>query len=473
MRISVKTIGIYCASLAGMQEAFLHHLWRTKKVGPQFTSTAGHNIHVQKYGTLNLIGGPDFNDGLVSIDGQSWAGRIEMHLRSSDWDRHGHTGDPEYDNVILHVVWEHDKEITLPTGQVLPVIALKGTIDPIVLERYLELYSAQQGKFIPCEQHIAGVDDFVVDNWMERMLLERLESRQDRINRYLQHFKGDWEAVLFTLLLRSMGTKVNAESFELLAMSTPIKVIRKLRNNLMDLEALLLGQAGLLEAERSDATYTLWRDNYKRLAHMHDLRPVLVAPRFSGLRPPNFPTIRLSQLAAVYHGNETLFSSLMLSRKLKHMRAFFAHQASSTWDSRFNFPKNAATHTPDAITSSTPKNVVDEQHASIQGAGAPVAVNPKKLTTAFIDLLIINTIVPLQFAYARSQGRDDLERAIEILSEMKAESNTIIKKFNSCRPGMVDNAFKSQAALQLKKEYCSELRCLDCAIGNSILRAGQ
>lgn len=423
-----------------MNEDFLHYVWKFQKFSTtKFFTINSEEIKVLKVGEHNHNAGPDFFNSQVSINGQLWVGNVEIHLKSSDWYAHHHEKDSNYDNVILHVVWQHDTEIFRKDNTAIATLELKPFVDKLLLLKYKKLFSKKQ-KWINCENDFKNVNSFVLENWIDRLYLERLEQKSQLIETVLKNTNSHWEAVLFRLLCKNFGLKVNSEAFYSVASSFDFSLIKKCSKDDLDLEALFYGQAGLLETKKEDAYFISLYTQYAYLKHKYKLNnSSVIVPKYFRLRPPNFPTIRLSQLAVLYAEKQSLFSEIIKAKNISDIYSMFTVSASVYWDKHYNF----------GVSSSKRK---------------------KKLTKKFIDLLLINTIIPIKFSYAKSLGKDISEEIISLTTSIIKEDNTIIKKFVELSP-FVKNAMQSQALLQLKNEYCNTHKCLQCAIGNSILKA--
>ncbi|EGV42565.1 DUF2851 family protein [Bizionia argentinensis JUB59] len=421
-----------------MQEAFLHYLWQFKKFQLlNLKTTQGQDVVIINSGQHNHLSGPDFFTTQLKIDEQLWAGNVEIHIKSSDWYVHNHEKDPAYQNVILHVVWEHDTDVFRKDNTVIPTLELINYIDKQLLDNYYQLFSKKQ-TWINCENEFHSTPDFLLQNWLERLYIERLEQKSLAITNLLVKLKNNWEAVLFNMLSKNFGLNINGDAFLSMAQSLDFSIIRKLQNKPEELEALLLGQVGLLN-KYSDVPYEqhllkqyLYLINKFQLNNNH-----VTQPQFFKLRPPNFPTIRLSQLAILYHKNDNLFSKVMSSSSLEQFYEIFGVGCSAFWETHYTFQ----------TVSKTSKKI---------------------LTKNFINLLVINTIVPLKFAYAKQQGQDQVSELIDLMTQIPSEKNTIVKKFNELK-SMPDSASVSQALLQLKTEYCNSNKCLQCVIGNRLI----
>lgn len=421
-----------------MKEDFLHYVWKFQKFSTSRLQTmAGQALSVLKPGIHNMNSGPDFFNAQLQIDGQSWAGNVEIHVKSSDWYAHGHEKDSAYDSVILHVVWLHDVEVLRASGQAIPVLQLQGFVEAMAVTNYKKLL-AKGNKWINCEPYFASIDTFTLHNWLEKMYVERLELKSTFVFEQLVQYHNHWEAVLFQFLFKSFGLKVNGASFLSIATSIPFSVVAKCRNTPHRLEALFYGQAGLLTTELQDEYSQNLLKEYNYLRHKFKIsNQAVITPSFFRLRPPNFPTLRLSQLAALYSQHTHLFSSIITATSKEEFYSLFDVKASAYWDTHYNF-------------------------------GVPSAKRVKKLTKKFIDLLLINTVLPIKFCYAVQQGRDRIEDLLQLARSISEEENTVIKKFNTLRR-VATQALESQALLQLKEHYCDRNRCLDCGIGNKIL----
>lgn len=423
-----------------MKEDFLHYVWKFQKFRKtEFFTTDNETLHIRKAGRHNQNAGPDFFNAQLDLNGQLWAGNVEIHLKSSDWYAHRHEQDPAYDNVILHVVWEHDTEVFRKDGTTIPTFVVENFISNTTMRQYQNLFS-KQSKWINCENQLANVDTFIIDNWLERLYFERLERKEALLHRELEASQNHWEALLFRLLCKNFGLKVNGDSFFSIAQSIPFAVIKKCSENSLKLEALLMGQAGLLDDPIEDGYFLKLKSTYDYEKHKFSLdNKSVVSPKYFRLRPPNFPTIRLSQLAVLYTQHQHLFAQIMSFNDLSEYYEFFDLSANDYWTTHYNF----------GVLSKNRK---------------------KRVTRKFIDLLIINTVLPIKFSYARQLGKDVLDEVITIASKIAPEENSIVKKFNSIRE-MASNSYQSQALLELKHEYCDKHRCLQCAIGHSIVGA--
>ena len=422
-----------------MNEDFLHYVWLYKMFSKvDFKTTGNEHLSIIKSGLHNKNAGPDFLNAQLKIDGQTWIGNVEIHLKASDWYLHNHEKDLNYDAVILHVVWENDVAIYMKNNKPIPTLVLKNFIDETVLNKYKNLFLAPTA-WLPCKNAISTVDKFIFNNWKERLFFDRLERKSEEINTLLQEKNNNFEAVLFQLLIKNFGLKVNGNSFLRLAKSIDYSVIKKLSFHANQLAALLFGQAGFLEEETEDEYQKELRKEYDYLKHKFKLNHI---PKnefsFFRMRPNNFPTIRIAQLVALFHKHQNLFSKLIAIDNLEEFYELFTIVVNPFWQTHYNF---------ESISKKS----------------------SKKITTSFVDLLIINTIIPLKFLFQKSRGEVDEEFFLVLLKKMKPEKNSIISKFSEIGVSS-KNALDTQALLELKNNYCAPKRCLECAIGNTILK---
>lgn len=424
-----------------MREDFLHYIWKFKKFdfGKAIT-VDGLPVVILNGGTANFNSGPDFFNGKIKIGEQVWAGNIEIHIKSSDWYSHQHQEDNNYDNVILHVVWEDDIQVFRKDNTAIPTVELKNLIAGETMQNYRNLLLAPNAKWINCENDFKDFPDFDLENWLERIYLEKLEKKSQSIKELLDTTENNWEAVLFQLLAKNFGLKVNGGALLSMARSIDFKIVQKSGTPLHQLEALFFGQSGLLDKKEEDAYYLKLVQEYKFLKRKFLLNNQGVErPKFFRLRPDNFPNIRVSQLASLYSGSHGLFSKIVKAKTRQELFQIFQVETTEYWKTHYNFNKT---------------------HPS----------RSKKLTDPFIDLLLINTIVPLKFYYSRCMGVGEFSETLNLVNEIKAEKNTVIEKFNMIRPGTAGTALQSQALLHLKQEYCDKNLCLHCNLGTKLIK---
>ena len=417
-----------------MNESYLHYLWKYRLFENELTSDEDEAITIENPGHHNLDAGPDFFEARIRIGPTLWVGNVEIHVKSSDWHKHNHDKDPAYQNIILHVVYENDKDIGINA----PTLEIKNNVNKRLYERYLDLVNNKN--WIPCESLGSRVDYFIWESWKERLAIEKLEHKAGEIKALLTKHKNNWEECFYISIARNFGFKINNAPFELLAKSLPLKYLAKHKNNLLQVEALLYGQAGLLSGKEFEDAYprTLQKE-YKHLQAKFSLRPIdQKLWRFLRLRPANFPHIRLAQFAQLIHKSTSLFSFVLEAQEIQDIKNLLIVKASNYWENHYTFDK------------------VSPAKAKFLGNSA-------------IDLVIINTIIPYIFVYGMVKEQQSFkERALDFLSELPPESNSIIKKYS--RMGLeIRNAFHSQALIYLKKNYCTPKKCLHCPVGKQIV----
>ncbi len=420
-----------------ISEKLLQYIWQFQLfVNTDFVTAEGMPLNLLHQGSLNNNQGPDFTDGRVSYHETVWVGNIELHVRSSDWFEHGHSSDCNYKNVILHVVWIHDATIELP----FPTLVIKDYVDEALLLRFSDLMKI--AAFVACDKEIGVVDEIVVEKWKERLLAERLLQKAQLFLKEWEQTKGDWDEVCWRYLAKSYGGKVNGEGFYQLARSLPWKQLKRERADRFRLEALLLGQAGLLEEELLDDYFLSLKKEYAHLTRKWNLQPIRNSMYLLRMRPSNFPALRISQLAGFIHLNEYLLSGFLHTKQIFALKSWMTSAASSYWDHHYRF-------------------------------GDTSAYLVKKTGESFLEAIVINTIVPAVFAFGLHHQDDSFcKLAIEWLSALDAESNGIVDGFK--KTGLkVQSAFDSQALIQMKLNYCDKKLCLDCSIGNAVLNKPQ
>ena len=425
-----------------MTEALLQFIWRYQLLlAKPLQLVDGTPVQIQHPGQWNTQSGPDFLEASIKYDGLVWHGAIEVHLKSSYWYAHGHHQQPSYDNVILHVVWEHDMPVVAANGVALPSLVLRDYVAPEVIARYQNGFSSKRST-IPCG---SGFGTYPQLHWMQystRLFVARLEDKTQRILKLLQRTTNDWEAVCFQLLARNFGLNRNGTHFEAVATGIPFPVLRKVRTNIIQLEALLMGQSGLLEQEKGSYSAQLRRE-YIYLKQKFGLQPESAPPEFLRLRPQNFPTLRWAQLARLYHQTEQLFQAILQADQPSDLQWIQTLEVSAYWQKHYNFEK-------DALSTNRERR--------------------KKLSQSFFNLLCINTFVPLRFAYQKQLGQPAAETAIQWMEQLPTEQNSIVKKFKQLGRSTKD-ALGSQSMLQLHHAYCQKKRCLECAIGVHVMQA--
>jgi hypothetical protein len=434
-----KRINFSVSSCKKMKEEFLHYVWQYQLFYTSTLKSVHHQeMNVLKFGVQNKNSGPNFLNAHIKMGAETWVGNVEMHVKSSDWYVHNHENDSNYDAVILHVVWEHDVEVFTKNNQPIPTLELKNYIDKELIIKYNGLINDSK-RWIPCEQHIPQMEPFLVYNWLERLYFERLEQKSEFIKELLQETNFDFESVLFRLLAKNFGLKINGEGFFKLASSLDFSIVQKVRFDEIQLSALLFGQAGFLEDELEIPFHNQLRTAYQYLKHKYQLQSIHKNNfQFFRMRPPNFPTIRLAQLINLIFQQQQLFSKIIEIDQKEDFYKLFDVEVLDFWKTHFTFE-------------TTSKK------------------SPKKLTKSFVDLLLINTIIPLKFFYLQIKTDFDEETILRLIQQLTPEKNSIIEAFANLKIP-ANNAMESQALIELKNNYCTKKRCLQCAIGIKLVR---
>lgn len=420
-----------------MTEDLLHFIWKYKllKPVPLFTTT-NTELQIIKHGEHNTHAGPDFSNARIKLQDTEWAGTIEIHKRSSDWFLHNHHTNKAYDNVILHVVYEHDKEIHNSQQQPIACLELKHFLQDDVLHKYENLYQNKQA--IPCGTLFNQVPDVVKHPWLERVLIERLENKTNFIAELYTLTKNNWDETFYLLLCKNFGFNTNADAFLQLGKSIPLTTLLKHSNAPQQIEALLFGQANLLHDSLKDNYAQNLFKEYSYLKHKYNLNPIPHQLKFLRLRPLGFPTIRLAQLANFILKYQHTFSKIIEANSIKEIKNIFSVNVSDYWKTHYVFNEES----------------ISEE---------------KPIGASSIENIIINTVCPLLFFYGKTKNNEALmEKAIAWYSQLKPEKNNITKQFEELafKP---QNAGHTQALIQLNNNYCSAKKCLQCGIGVFIL----
>ncbi|MEO6453988.1 MAG: DUF2851 family protein, partial [Ginsengibacter sp.] len=382
--------------------------------------------------------GPDFLSAKIKTGTTTWAGNIELHINSSDWNLHKHSADNNFTNIILHVVWQYDKEIKDAAGNSLITLELQSRVSNILLSRYEELMNTSL--FIPCEKQIKQVSELIFNSWKQRLLIERLQKKSAGIFDHLAQNNFNWEEMFWWMLARNFGTKINGDAFESIARSIPVKILAKHKNQIHQLEALLAGQAGLLDKEFTNDYPLMLQKEFAFFTKKYKLTPPKVKLFFLRMRPANFPTLRLAQLAMLVHNSHHLFSALKEAVDIDEIKKLLDITANDFWHYHYTF---------DDQTSFKKKNVGEQM----------------------IQNILINTMVPVLFAYGQYHNEQLYkDKAINWLEKISAERNIITRGFEVLNLPH-KNSFDSQAFIELKNEYCNKRRCLECAVGNAIFKS--
>jgi len=422
-----------------MKEAFLHHLWNHKLFDQSsLTTFHGSPLEIIHFGTLNSDAGPDFYEAEIVVGQQLWVGCVEMHINSSDWDLHHHSQDKAYQNVILHVVWNHDREVEEIRARNVETLILRDYVPKEIVFNYEQIMHSNTD-WLRCKSLIHDVEWDKISFWFERLFIERLEEKSMAVFALYERCHKNWEELTFKLLASNFGLKINQGSFEIWANSFPYTVVQQNQRSTISMESLFFGQAGFLEDALDDYQLNL-KEEYSFLRRKFNLNPVENSMfKFSSLRPLGFPTIRLAQLASIYEREQNLFSKLLHFQTLKELEYFFeTFHPHDYWTTHYNFGKERK-----AIS--------------------------KKIARTKIHNLVINTIIPLRFLYEKLNDQVDVEFYISILEAIKAEKNAIVDHFVAAK-FPIQHAKDSQLALHLKKWFCDEKKCLNCAIGNEVLK---
>ncbi|KFC18795.1 DUF2851 family protein [Chryseobacterium sp. FH1] len=420
-----------------MNEEILQYLWNFKKFRRfDFVSVDGKNIEILEFGEWNKNSGPDFLFAKIKIDNIIFAGNIEIHTKASDWFFHNHSGNPEFGNLILHAVYINDCEIPELENQQIPTLELKDYIDETLIQKHQNL--REEHSFIPCENLFDK--DKIPLFFEEEVLLKKLDFKSDSLELSLKKSQNNYEAVLFQQLAYTFGLKVNAEIFLQLAESLDFSIFQKIKQNKVQLEALLLGICNFLD-EPKDEMMKVWKREFDFLKVKFNLSEVRINPKFSKLRPPNFPTIRLSQLANLYHSQPNLFSKIIEAKTIDDLYLIFENvSASEYWDNHFNF-----------------------------GKISPVE-SPKLLSKDFIDLIIINAILPIKYFYQKNHNPEIVDDIFEFYKQLKSEKNSVLDEWKNLGVKF-ENALQTQAFLYHFKTFCTQKKCLNCSIGFQLLKS--
>lgn len=422
-----------------MTEEFLHHVWKFKLFDQlDLKTTDGESVDIIKAGEHNFDAGPDFFNSKIKIGNTLWAGNSEIHINASDWKKHFHQNDKAYDNIILHIVNNADDQICRSTGEKIPTIEIKDLIDERLYENYLTIKSSTD--WIPCEKQMAGVPQLIINSTIDRLLLERLEAKAMLISNSLLLNNNNWEETFYHSLARNFGFKTNSEPFELLAKSLPSSYLGKHKNSLLQIEAMLFGQAGLLNEHFEDKYLQTLQNEYQFLKQKLRIEPIdSHLWKFLRLRPVNFPTIRIAQFANLIFTSTHLFSKIINLENATAVKKMLDVDVSEYWKTHYTFDKLSTFKT-------------------------------KHLGKESINNIIINTIIPFLFVYGQQKGQEKyIDRALQFLEQTPGESNTIIKMWKELNVP-VNNAYSTQALLQLKNKYCNHKKCLSCNVGNYLLK---
>jgi hypothetical protein len=422
-----------------MKEELLHFVWRTRRMDlTHLSTTLGEPVQIESFGFLNNLQGPDFSNGRIHWQGASWAGHIEMHVKSGEWYQHKHQEDPAYENVILHVVWEEDRPVFRNDGTRIPCLELKQRVDPKLVHQYQQLLQSES--WIHCESHIHEVNTLVVQHWLDALVVDQWQRKASLYRSVMKENCNDWQQLIYGQILQAYGIPHNKLACQQLSLSLPLSVAEKYVGQLDTMEALFLGQAGFLTSKDEADEYTLALQKiYTHLKAKHQLTPLsLGAWKFGGIRPPSFPTVRLLQFATLFAEKGRFYDALIEHEDLKSWRNFFKVPVAEYWTKH--------------IRPSVPGEVKNR----FPGDG-------------FIDIILINEILPLLFFVGLERHQQDwCDRAFSLLQSMSPEKNSILQHWTDLGIKPL-NAADSQALLALKKNFCSMKKCMHCAIGAQLL----
>lgn len=416
-----------------MQYVWKHRLWRSEGM----VTNTGKKVRVVDPGLLNTDAGPDFFNAKIEIDGHMWVGNVEMHYRATDWKRHHHDSDKAYDSVILHVVAKDDAPVRRTNGELIPQLVLE--VSPQFNADYASLVGATIE--VPCATKIKQVPHLTIVEWVEGLAFERLHGKVERIHQLLDSFNGSWEDVCYVTLARNFGFGINNDAFERLARRTPLRLLGKHSDSVLQIEALLFGQAGMLDAQKPgmDSYYNQLCTEYAFLSNKFQLTPMEKESwKLFRIRPQNFPYRRIAMLAQFIEGGFRMMNRILEAEGEKEMRSLFEVELSGYWTKHYTFGKPNERATATLSRSST-------------------------------DIILINTVAPLLYAYGELTGNYEMtDKAIKLLEDLRAESNSIVSHFVAYGIDCPD-ALTSQALVQLKREYCDARKCIYCKIGHHLL----
>lgn len=418
-----------------LQFIWLHRLYNTSV---PFKTTDGETIIILHPGHHNTNAGPDFSEAKIKIGNTVWVGNIEMHVRSSDWNKHKHELNENYNRIILHVVYINDAPVKTMQDAHFMTLELFPFLQKNILANYESMM--QSKSFVPCEKNISDVKSITIQQQLQRMLAERLEEKTNHIKNLLSLYKNNWQEVFYVQLARGFGLHINQDAFEQLALQTPLSLFAKHKNNNLQIEALLFGQAGFLSDYFDEVYPLLLQNEYSYLQKLHNLQPVdKNLWKFLRLRPANFPTIRIAQFAQLILHSTHLFSKITSANSLKEIEKLFEVDVSDYWLAHYTFQEKSVSRT-------------------------------KKIGKSFIHTLIINAVIPTLFIYGKLQGKNEYcDKAIQFLQQLPPEKNNITGQWQNLHVSL-ENAADTQAVLQLHKKYCITKQCLSCSVGYEILK---
>jgi hypothetical protein len=419
-------------------EKLLQSVWKNQWFAKDKLETVHQQpLSVINHGFSHQDAGPDFKQAIIKIGEVTWAGNVEIHIRSSDWYKHQHQKDMKYNSVILHVVYEHDQEVFTAQNTLLPTLVLQPLISPQLLLRYNQLIHAPHP--LPCEAYIENIPTLTIQSFLTRLTYDRLVRKQSQIFDILHSFSEDWEQTLFYILCQSFGFKTNAPAFEMLGKALPFKILKKHTDSHLQVAALIFGQAGMLEEELGDNYYQSLQNEYFYLRTKYRLLPIEVKCwNLLRLRPHNFPCIRLAQLIEVIFHHQKLFEKIIHPNPLSYFENLFIHKPEEYWNTHYYFGKKSREC-------------------------------EKMMGEKSFQLLLINALVPFLYAYSTFTGNEKLqEYCMRLLELLPFEENHITTKYQ--QKGFCDhNASNSQALLELHQKYCEKKQCIECVVGQRVI----
>jgi Protein of unknown function (DUF2851) len=424
-----------------MNESFLHYIWQHQYFNKEDLKTSDSEpIQIFKPGLYNTNAGPDFSESKIKIGDIEWAGSVEIHIKSSDYLQHKHQHDRAYDNVVLHVVWHNDKNLMRADGTPMPTLELRSRVAEGLVIKYRQLVnSAFQ---IPCSNSFPQINPLTKISMIEQAAVQRLNAKAGIVRQLLTQNKGDWEETFYQVLAKNFGFKVNADPLFGLAKALPVKTIRKNSGDQLRVEALLFGVAGFLDESMNDEYHQSLKKEFEFLAHKFGLTGEKLHKaqwKFLRLRPANFPTLRIAQLAALFNTSTQLFADVIERGDIASLRKMFSVEPSSYWTAHYAFGKK-----------------------SVWAHG--------RLGDESVDNILINSIVPTLAAYAEEKGEERFfDRALHILEQIKPESNAITRAWEELGT-KATNAFDSQGLIEQMNSFCKRRNCLNCAVGTALLK---
>ena len=427
-----------------MSESFLHYLWQFQYFDKrELKTTSGEPLQIFATGLKNMHAGPDFYHARIGIGNMEWVGGVEIHDKASGWIDHKHDQDDAYENVVLHVVWEQDEVVKRKDGSLLPALQLRERVDESLLFKYDKLMNNLD--IIPCATSLGNVGHLVMLSTVERAVCERLERKAATVLSMYRRNNNDWEETCYQLLAANFGFKVNADPFSQLSLALPYKILLKHADKREQLEALLFGMAGFLDRGPEDAYHELLQREFTLLRQKYTLAGAVLNRaqwKFLRLRPANFPTLRLAQFASLLQGERNIFSKILEVRNYAELKQLFSVRQSAYWMDHYNFGK--------------PFNRTVKEHTFGMGDSS-------------VESIIINAVVPLLAAYGKYKDEQAfMDRALDILQQLPAEKNTILKRWADSRI-VVNNAFDSQGLIELFNNFCLKRKCLECNTGASLI----